>query len=164
MKKGIVIPILMLACLMFTSCGNKCNGYAPKGTEISWTDYNSVDAVARYFGYVNTSREHQHDTVRVTGYALGYGDTNYYLNQYNSASLHNNKAGVVLSGDPNKTSISQGGYVIILYGNIGTMEWLKDYKAGQKIRVAGSCYADQPMDDKGCKYTVAMRANKVELE
>ena len=44
------------------------------------------------------------------------------------------------------------------------MEWLKDYKAGQKIRVAGSCYADQPMDDKGCKYTVAMRANKVELE
>lgn len=157
----------MLACLMLAGCGNKCDGYAPKGTEISWTGYNSVDAVSEYFSYVNTSREHQYDTVRVFGYALGHGDADYYINQYNSAASHNSENWVVevgLSGDPNATSISQCKYIIILHGKIGRMEWLKDYKAGQKIRVTGTCYADQPMDNKGCGYTVTMIANKVEVE
>ena len=57
-------------------CGTKCDGYAPSNVNISWNEYNSVDAVYGFFKYYNTADQHAKDTVCVMGYALGYGDSN----------------------------------------------------------------------------------------
>lgn len=163
MKKGIIVCFALFVVALCVGCGTKCDGYAPSNVNISWNEYNSVDAVYGFFKYYNTADQHAKDTVCVMGYALGYGDSNFYKTQYSSEAEYN-YVGLLISSNPDKQFLSQPGYVIVLQGDTVTMAWLKDYKAGQLIRAKGFCYAADPMDDKGCQFTVNMTAVEVNVE
>lgn len=163
MKKGIIVCFALFVVALCVSCGTKCDGFAPSNVSISWTGYNSVDAVFGFFKYYNTANQHAKDTVRVMGYALGHGDSNFYKTQYSSEAEYN-YVGLLISSNPDKQYLSQPGYVIVLQGDTATMAWVKDYKAGQLIRAKGFCYAADPMDDKGCQFTVDMTAVEVNVE
>ena len=163
MKHWIILCFALLVMALCVSCGAKCDGYAPSNVNVSWSEYNSVDAVFNFFKYSNTAKQHTEDTIRVMGYALGYGDSNYYKSLYDSDAIYN-CVSLLISDDPEKQSLSQQGSVILLSGDTITMAWLKDYKAGQLILAKGSCYAADPMDDKGCRFTVEMTAVDVNVE
>ena len=66
MKRIILIVAVLAGLLVVASCEkNKCGNFK----EISWTDYNSVEAVYYYFACNEDNvMSHIGDTVRVTGY------------------------------------------------------------------------------------------------
>lgn len=71
--KKITPYLVVLFVLLNVSCSKKCVDFAPEDTEISWSDYNEVDAVLRYFNnHCGTIMTHQKDTIRVCGYMAMY--------------------------------------------------------------------------------------------
>ena len=79
--KRICLLAITFACTILASCGRGpidalCEEYAPDGTEISWTEYNTPDAVTKYFRcHKKTIEEHEGDTVRVCGW-IAFTNTN----------------------------------------------------------------------------------------
>ena len=45
MKHWIILCFALLVMALCVSCGAKCDGYAPSNVNVSWSEYNSVDAV-----------------------------------------------------------------------------------------------------------------------
>lgn len=152
--KTKIITLLLCSTLLY-GCNGKCDGYAPKRIKISWSDYNSVKTVLYYFQYWKSAEMHMNDTVRICGYIIGNGDSNYYRTLYEHP-----KPGDILymTDDPNDNfRLPRGGkFSLPIRCNIEKMEWLKDYKAGEKIYVKGFCYAKSPADDGGCSWIVIM--------
>ena len=71
MKTKFLIPLLPLLVLL-AGCKEKPSGcveYAPADANISWTDYNSVSNVVKYFRcHENTLNQHLGDTLMLIGY------------------------------------------------------------------------------------------------
>lgn len=154
---------LLVACFVLYSCGMKCDGYAPKGTKISWNEYNTVKQVKEYFQYKNSADLHRDDSVRMCGYVVGSCcDTNYFLSVYEQAEQHNH-AMVYLCDDPTaRHGTDAGGRIsMALVGNFEQMKWLKDYKEGEKVYVTGYCYAGDPEDDRGCFWIPTFQVERV---
>lgn len=163
MKKHLLFIGILLALLC--SCKYDCSGYAPSGAEISWNDYNSVKDVNDYFKYLHTSELHKNDTVLVCGYIIGNRDTNYYRSLYEDAE----REGFIwleLADIPDRPSVGGMGGIIMLYtfAYLEQLEWLKEYKTGQRVYVSGFCYAAHPADDKGCQWIPEMSAININTE
>ena len=67
----ILLPLLAAGCKEKETA---CAEYAPADTAISWTDYNSVSDVVKYFRcHKKTSDLHHGDTLKIMGYVCkGY--------------------------------------------------------------------------------------------
>ena len=165
----IKILTLLIICLSLDGCSRKCDGYAPEGSEISWTDYNSVRDVHGYFMYKKTADQHKNDTVRICGYIIGSNDTNYYRSEYYEVvDEGRSNVRVFISDDPTfrfNSGMDRGKYLLLgINGTLEQMEWLLDYKAGQKVYVTGFCYAVEPEDDKGCSWLTYFNISSVYVE
>lgn len=149
------VYVLIICCMLVYGCGKtNCSGYAPEGGEISWTDYNSVNKVLNYFKYKHTADQHSTDTVLMCGYIIGTEDTDYYRSIYENAG---GELCIYMTDDPQDryNGRARGGKLSIpLHGRKEEMEWLKDYKAGQRVRVKGFCYATDSETDGGCFWIV----------
>lgn len=71
MKKVIFLAFVNI--FLLSSCSKQmfCNNepYAPEGAEVSWTDYNSVPDLIKYFqGHDSTLSRHEGDTIKMYGY------------------------------------------------------------------------------------------------
>ena len=65
----ILIVALIAISFALTGCKEESEDNAPAGLSISWTDYNTVDAVQKYFVcHPATLKSHAGDTIRVSGY------------------------------------------------------------------------------------------------
>ena len=166
--KSYLFIIVLAGSLSFLGCEKNacvgckffpihCDGYAPEEIYVSWTDYNSVDAIANYFRYVNTCRQHERDTVRLYGYILGYDDSNYYRSKF-----ENPDHGIIslyISENPKKQFVGRGeGHACILDGIPEHMEWLTEYKAGQKVYVTSLIHASNPWGDSQCFWSFHIKA------
>ena len=73
MKRIILMMAVLAVSLAVASCEkiSHCltGPYAPADALVSWTDYNSVEALVKYFdGHDSTLYQHQGDTIKVRGY------------------------------------------------------------------------------------------------
>ena len=165
-KFFVITAALMIGALsLLHSCGRKCDGLAPKGIEISWTDYNTVSEVCHYLGYPHTNELHRDDTVWVWGYVKCTDDTGFFSSLYERAEQYNTLNFNLCSYPyPLPAGMSAGGIgEIAVHGNFEQTKWIKDYKPGQKVYAKGFCSLASPMDDRGCFYTLWMEiisANK----
>lgn len=112
MKKKIVWLTVTAVALLTASCEKVTGCFygqdAPVNATVSWTDYNSVEAMIKYFAHHdNTMIQHQDDTIKVYGYAHRYPDR-----------------GICLTSGPTKTSSK---YVIPICLFLGGPN---DYKEG----------------------------------
>ncbi len=148
-------------CERCTITTEPCTGYAPDGIEISWTDYNTVEAVHAYFKHVYTAKEHKNDTVRLCGYIVGYNDTNYYRTQYENPYC--GLVNVYITDNPEKQFMSSGGLCIPLVGKQEQMGWLLEYRAKQKVFVTSFCDATDPAGNL-CNWVVTATADSVFIE
>lgn len=155
MKTKFTISItIVVSILSLYGCKMKCDFYAPGGSDISWNNYNSVERVHNYFKYYNTAEQHLHDTIKMCGYIIGDGDTNYYRSEYDNAD--GDVIWVHITDDPNDVYDGQarGGKLSMpIGGSLKQMEWLKEYTKGQKVYVTGFCHTADPEDDRGCYWT-----------
>ena len=130
--------VIIFGCLLISGCGTKCDGYAP--SEISWTDYNTVEKVRNYFKYKHTGEAHREDTVRICGYIIGNGDTGYYRSKYENAE-HSHICVDITDDSLDTYRLPRGGKMFMcMCGLVDKMEWLKDYQTGQKVYVTGFCH------------------------
>ena len=154
MKVRTIVAIAGIM-LLIQGCGKtKCDGYAPEGTEISWTAYNTVEQVHDYFSYLNTSNQHKADTVMMWGYVIGKDDTNYFRSEYESAERW---LLVFLCDDPTARlhdGRHAGRVSVNVYGSLDKMEWILDYRVGKRVFLKGFCHASDPTDDRGCHWLV----------
>ena len=78
MKKKHILLVVIL-CLLYVSCSKNTDckyREAPKEKEISWTDYNTVNAINDYLRCYQATRERLlGDTLAVMGYSI---DTHLY--------------------------------------------------------------------------------------
>ena len=146
-KIFVVAIVLVGIVTLFYGCDVKCDGYAPAGAKISWNEYNSVRDVQEYFQYEKTARKHQQDTVWICGYGVlsGHG----YESQVAKTGNH---IYVPLSDDSNLTGMT--GPIICVIGDTVNLNWWKNYREGQMVRIKGFCRAGDPM--VGCSYSVAV--------
>ena len=151
-----IIPLIIVVCLLLYGCNGKCDGYAPENLEISWTDYNPLRKVSRYYGYYNTGRLHSRDTVRLYGYIMGFGDTNYYRSAYENPDCAYSGCcyvTVFITDNPEKTFAKDKGLSLPMYDVVENMEWLLDYHAKQKVYVTCFCEPVDPLWD-ACSWLV----------
>ena len=162
MKTRVIAMIMSISILSLYGCKMNCDGYAPKSVDISWDNYNSVKAVRDYFKYYNTAEQHRHDTIRMCGYILGDGDTNYYRTIYENAEYDG--VWVRITDDPNDwlDGRARGGKLVMpMGGTLEQMAWLREYRTGQKVYVTGFCYPGDPEDDSGCYWTTLFQVINV---
>lgn len=70
MKNVRFLVVVGCICILLAGCTKKCDDYASNDAIISWTEYNSVQAMNDYFGcHSKTIDMHVGDTIRVCGYA-----------------------------------------------------------------------------------------------
>ena len=158
MKTRTIVAIAGIM-LLIQGCGKtECDGYAPEGTEISWTAYNTVKQVHDYFSYLNTSNQHRTDTVMMWGYVIGKDDTNYFRSEYESARAEHNYFLLVFLCDDPTARLGDGRHAGRLSMNVYSyddeMEWILDYRVGKRVFLKGFCYASDPTDDRGCHWLV----------
>lgn len=139
----------LVVCMAATlvACKDKCDGYAPKGTELSKTDYNTVSQVYAFYSHHKTAEAHMNDTVLLCGYIL----ENY---DYDSAYHHAEWGYLSLFMSDTPIIDKYEEHIIQLNGDTASMSWLLNYTFGQKMYFKVFCYAANPMDDGGCQWTV----------
>ena len=158
MKTRTIVAIAGIM-LLIQGCGKtKCDGYAPEGTEISWTAYNTVEQVVDYFSYLYTSNQHRTDTVMMWGYVIGKDDTNYFRSEYESAEHF---LLVYLCDDPTARRVDGGNHVrriaINVYGSLDRMEWILDYRVGKRVFLKGFCFASDSFGGGACNWLTAFQ-------
>ena len=150
-------------CENCTITTEPCTGYAPEGVEVSWTDYNTVESVGKYFKYKHTADMHRQDTIRVCGYILGFDDTNYYRSAYTSPQIPG-EIMVYITDNPDKQFQGSGdGIALPLVGNPEQMDWLLEYKAKQKVYLTAFCCATDPAGS-ACAWIVEIHAISCHVE
>lgn len=92
MKRKIISTLFIVCAIMLTACKEsvcgECIDVAPEGTEISWTEYNSVAEVCKYFDcHRKTIEEHIGDTFKVSGYFFQPGEKLVDFNTYMNHSM-----------------------------------------------------------------------------
>ena len=75
MKRIILMMAVLAVSLAVVSCEkiSHCltGPYAPADASVSWTDYNSVEALVKYFdGHDSTLYQHNGETIKVSGYYM----------------------------------------------------------------------------------------------
>lgn len=67
-----ILLFVFIFCLLVAGCNKskQCEEYAPAGTSVSWTDYNSVNRLMEYFRcHPATLRENAGKKIKICGYS-----------------------------------------------------------------------------------------------
>ncbi len=132
MKRIMIISALAVACLMAAGCKEEqCEPYAPQGKEVSWTDYNTLDAVRDYFYcHRKTAEMHYGDTLKIEGFVPLYPNNKDMPFNYGS-TVHGSYSIVHIGAKADVESNKQ--YNVIVQGDTSIMSCFRDYEFGQKV-------------------------------
>ena len=148
----VCMAATLVACKDNYTAKDRCDGYdVPERTELSKTDYNTVSQVWTYYCNYETAKAHRNDTVLICGYVQTLGNNCY---DYDSAYRHAEWGHLRLVMADTPTHDKYDIKIIELEGDTASMSWLQNYTFGQKMYFKVFCNADDPMDDRGCIWTV----------